>query len=545
MRLAVRLACLIVVCASGLAAGQAAEPLPLPPPQSKVIPPAAPAAPALVPPADMELPGNLAIDNRETPLTLGEVLESVRRHYPLLQAIERERGIATGRLTSALGAFDTNIDMAGNALSPGTYENYRSDFGLSQLLQNGGVQVFGGYRTGFGTFPTYNLGQRTADVGEFRGGITMPLARDRDIDAARAGRDKARLDRALAEPTIVLSRLDYARAAARSFWMWLGNGEREGAAERLEQLAVQRDGEIEAKVDRGVMANIERLDNQKNIALRRGLLVQADRAVQQSTIDLSLFLRDDSGRPLLASRRRMRPLPEPVPPTVAFFEESLARALAARPEFQRIAIQKEKLVVERRLAANQTLPGIDAQVVGNQDAGYGKSPLSGPDGLDRQVLRASLVFQMPAQRRGARGQLQVVDSQLVQLDRQLDFTYDQVRAEVQDAYSKLERAYEFHKQTLQQEVLAALVAEAEREQFRLGRSDILRVTLREQAKFEAELLEVAARQEFWKADADIRAADTSLDAVGTGREIPRMLAPVPEMVPLPEVVPLPATTTAD
>ena len=74
MRLAVRLACLIVVCASGLAAGQAAEPLPLPPPQSKVIPPAAPAAPPLVPPADMELPGNLAIDNRETPLTLGEVL---------------------------------------------------------------------------------------------------------------------------------------------------------------------------------------------------------------------------------------------------------------------------------------------------------------------------------------------------------------------------------------------------------------------------------------------------------------------------------------
>ena len=219
-----RLACLIVVCASGLAAGQAAEPLPLPPPQSKVIPPAAPAAPALVPPADMELPGNLAIDNRETPLTLGEVLESVRRHYPLLQAIERERGIAPGRLTSALGAFDTNIDMAGNALSPGTYENYRSDFGLSQLLQNGGVQVFGGYRTGFGTFPTYNLGQRTADVGEFRGGITMPLARDRDIDAARAGRDKARLDRALAEPTIVLSRLDYARAAARSFLMWLWNG---------------------------------------------------------------------------------------------------------------------------------------------------------------------------------------------------------------------------------------------------------------------------------------------------------------------------------
>ena len=56
-----------------------------------------------------------------------------------------------------MGAFDTDIDMSGHALAADTYENYRSNFGLSQLLQSGGVQVFGGYRTGFGDFPTYNL----------------------------------------------------------------------------------------------------------------------------------------------------------------------------------------------------------------------------------------------------------------------------------------------------------------------------------------------------------------------------------------------------
>ncbi|MFM8413517.1 MAG: TolC family protein [Planctomycetota bacterium] len=552
-----RLMCLLTAGAVGLAVtarAQDALPQPLPPPEvgpgmaadalpapaAVEIPPSAPGAPKLDPPVDARLPGNLAIDDRPEPLTLGEVLDSVRRHYPLLQAIERERGVAAGRLTAAMGAFDTNIDMAGNAIAPGTYENYRSNFGLSQLLQSGGIQVFGGYRTGFGDFPTYNLGQKTADVGEVRGGITMPLARDRDIDSARAGRDKARLDTALAEPTIVRSRLDYMRAAALTFWTWQGSGEREGAAKRLEQLAVRRDGEIAAKVERGVMANIERVDNQKNIALRRGLLVQADRAVQQSTIDLSLFLRDESGKPLLPARRRMRPLPEPVPPSVSFYEESLARALAARPEFQRLSLEREKLFVERRLAANDTLPGIDAQVAGNQDAGFGKSPLSGIDGLDRQVLQAALVFQMPAQRRNARGRIQAVDSLLVQLDRRLEFTFDSVRAEVQDAYSKLERAYEFHKQAVQQEELAALVAEAEREQFRLGRSDILRVTLREQAKFDADLLEIAARQEYWRADADLRAADTSLDMVGTGLEQGRLLAPVPEPVPLPEVIEPPA-----
>jgi len=542
----------LVATAVVLAATSAVAADPLPPPRPRQpgpagpvaadgpIPPSAPGAPALVPPAAARLPANLSIDDRPEPLTLAEVLESVRRHYPLLQAIERERGVAAGRMTAAMGAFDTSVNMAGNALAPGTYENYRSDLGLSQLLQSGGIQVFGGYRTGFGAFPTYNLAQKTADAGEVRGGITMPLARERAIDSARAGRDKARLDQALAEPTIVRSRLDYTRTAALAYWTWMGSGEREGAAKRLEALAVRRDGEIAAKVDRGVMANIERVDNQKNIALRRGLLVQADREVQMATIDLSLFLRDSGGKPLLPARRRMQPLPEPEEPSVSFYEASLARAIAARPEFQRLSLEREKLFVERRLAANDTLPNIDGQVSGNQDAGFGKSPLSGIDGLDRQVLQAALVFQMPAQRRNARGRLLAVDSQLVQLDRRLEFTFDSVRAEVQDAYSKLERAFEFHKQAVQQEELAALVAEAEREQFRLGRSDILRVTLREQAKFDADLLEIAARQEYWRADANLRAADTSLDAYGTGLEPSPLLAPVPEVVPVPEAVPVPA-----
>lgn len=548
MSIAIRRCWLVVGCAAALTFGiaGAADPVPfpeiLPYPGMTAegpMPPSAPGAPALVPPTASRLPGNLAIDDRAEPLTLVEVLESVRRHYPLLQAIERERSVTAGRLTSAMGAFDTNVNMAGNSLAPGTYENYRSDFGASQLLQSGGLQVFGGYRTGFGNFPTYNLDQKTADAGEVRGGITMPLARNRTIDSARAGRDKAQLDRAIAEPMITRSRLDYMRAAALTYWTWLGSGEREGAAQRLEALAVRRDGEIYAKVDRGVMANIERVDNQKNIALRRGLLVEADRGVQQSTIDLSLFLRDESGRPLLPARRRMQPLPEPVAPEPSLYDQALARALAARPEFQRLSLERQKIGVERRLAANDTLPGIDAQVYGNQDAGFGKSALSGPQGLDRQVLQAALVFQMPAQRRDARGRMQSADAQLMQIDRRLEFTMDSVQAEVQNAYSKLERAYEFHKQTIQQEQLAALVAQAEREQFRLGRSDILRVTLREQAKFDADLLEIAARQEYWRADADLRAADTSLDVLGVEPAQPELLMAIPR--PLPAVVPLPPT----
>lgn len=489
-----------------------AELLPIPPeelPQPAEMLPRVTGPPPPKPPDQTPIPG-AALDDRDEPLTLRDVLESVMRHYPLLQAVERERSIAAGRLTSAMGAFDTNVNGTGNALAPGTYENYRSDFGLSQMLPQGGVTMFGGYRNGYGTFPTYNLKQLTADSGEFRGGLNVPLAKNRDIDKARASRAQAQLDVALAEPTIERSRLDYMRAAARTYWLWNGSGERKTAAEYLVDLALERDVEIGLRVERGAVANIERVDNQQNIALRQGVVVQTDRAVQEATIDLSLFYRDAQGCPLLPSRKRMRTMPMPVEPTTVLFEQSLSRALARRPEFQRLGLQREKLVIERRLAENQTLPGLDAQLAGNQDAGFGKSSLSGPNGLDRQVLEATLIFQMPAQRREARGRVQATQAQLSQLERQLQFTYDQVRAEVQDTFSALERAYEFHRQVKDRVELSKTVARAEREQLRLGRSDVLRVTLREQAKFEALVLEIAAREEFWKAESDLRAVDTSL-----------------------------------
>jgi len=520
--------------------GAAPEQLP-PPPQAQPAPFAADMQPPVV--ANVQAVPGAVIDERPEPLMLAEVLQSVLTHYPLLQAVERERGIAAGRFTTAQGAFDTNVAMSGNALAPGTYENYRSDVGVTQQFMFGGISAFGGYRTGFGDFPTYSLAQKTADVGEFRGGLNVPLARNRDIDRARATHAQARIDMALAEPAIERSRLDYMRAAARAYWAWQGSGERFGASERVLQFALDRDEQLELKVNAGAVANIERVDNQQNIAQRNGMLVQADRAVQQTAIDLSLFHRDASGRPLLARRTRMRTVPQPVRPTIAVYEQAIARALGARPEFQRLALQKEKLIIERRLAVNQTLPGVDGQIFGNQDAGYGKSPLSGPEGLDRQVLQAALVFQVPAQRRDARGKMQTLDSQLMQLDRQLSFAHDQVRAEVQDAYSMLERAFEFHKQTAKRLELARLVADAEREQLRLGRSDVLRVTLREQAKFEADVLEITARQEFWRAESDLRAADTSLGPASPGLLNELVIPVAPNLgrqpVAVPPVIPQP------
>lgn len=438
-------------------------------------------------------------------LSLLEVLQAVEQNYPLLQAIEQERAIASGKLVSTMGAFDFNL----NATAEGqgnTYDNFRSGVGVSQNLPIGGLGLFAGYRNGIGEFPTYYLNQKTTDGGEFRAGVSMPLLRDRTIDRPRAAIQQARLDVAIAEPTIDRQKLDFQRAAARTFWMWVGAGHRLKVAEALVQLATERDDQLKARVVGGPVANIERVDNQQNIALRNGVLVQAQRSFQQATIDLSLFLRDSAGSPTLAGADRLPEFPQVRPIDVGGMESALQTAYANRPEPRRLRLQRQKASVDLRLASNQTMPTLNAVVAASQDVGDGKSSLSGPNGLDRTNISAGVAFLLPAQQREARGRVMSARAQLAQLELQLRQAEDVVRAEVQDTLLALERAYEFYLQASKRVDLARLVARAEREQMRLGRSDVLRVTLREQAAFEAEIIEIGARQDYFRAMADFRAA---------------------------------------
>jgi outer membrane protein TolC len=438
------------------------------------------------------------------PLSLDEVLYSVERNYPLLRAIEQERAIAGGRLVSAMGAFDTNLLATVDGQGT-TYDNFRSGVGVTQAIPFGGLGLFAGYRNGYGDFPTYNLGQKTADGGEFRAGISIPLLRDRAIDRPRAAVQQARLDVAIAEPVIETQRLAFQRAAALTYWNWVAAGQRLKIVATLVDLAVERDEQLKRQVAEGRLPNIERIDNQQNLALRNGVLVQAQRAFQQATIELSLFLRDDSGQPTLANLDRLPEFPPVQPVDIKTFDAALQTAFELRPEPRRLRLQRDRVAVELQLAQNQTLPGLNAVVAAAQDTGAGKSSLSGPNGLDRSTVSAGVAFQLPIQLRDARGRIQVAQAQLTQLEQQLRQAEDVVRAEVQDAYSALERAFEFYQQAKQRVELARTVARAERIQLQLGRSDVLRVTLREQAAFDAEIIEITAQQEYFRALAILRA----------------------------------------
>ncbi|MCS6976907.1 MAG: TolC family protein [Gemmatales bacterium] len=493
------------------------ETLPQPPAPEEQLPPPRrePAQPDEAPPKDDPQTEASAkpVRRLDEPLTLYEVLQSVQSSFPLLLAIQQERAIAAGQRLSAEGAFDLNLRLRGWS-QDGTFESNRLDLGLEQPTPLYGTTFFGGYRFGFGEFPVYYGDRLTADGGEFRAGVQIPLLRDGPIDRRRAALRQAQIAESLADPLIQRARIDFLRDAAKLYWNWVAAGEQYRVAEQLLRLAEDRQAGFEEQFRRGQIAEFVVVDNRRLIFERQGALIAAERRLQQAAFDLSLFLRDAEGNPITppASRLPRILLTEELPaPRSELLAQDIETAYRFRPELARFALLKEQATVDLRLAENQTWPALNAQVFGAQDVGKGKKE-TGIFALDRSVLEGSVVFEVPLQRREAQGRVRTAEAILMQLLAQERFTRDRISVEVQDAISNLDRTYQRWLRARDEQRVAQLVAELEFQRFQQGQSNLLEVNLRELTAAGAQAKVIDAAADYARALADYRAA-LGLDAV--------------------------------
>jgi cobalt-zinc-cadmium efflux system outer membrane protein len=442
-------------------------------------------------------------DTTGAAVTLDEVLLSVERNFPLLLAAFTQRDIAAGEVMSAEGAFDLNLRSSVSTLARGFYKNTQTDTLLEQPTPFWGTTFFGGYRLGTPDVPIYQGNRVTYEGGEFRGGLKIPILRDGPIDSRRAKLRQARIDREAAEPLIETQRLDFLRAAARTYWTAVAAARRLSIVQELLRLAQERNAGILTRVQRGDLPDVELLNNEQLIADRKARLAAAIRQFEAASIELSLFYRDFMGEPqLLPVARLPGAFPEADPYDVQRLSEDIQYALRNRPELQRLRLAREKQEVELKLAANQTLPGLDFTVTGSQDIGP-PDPYSNKNVFEWELM---VTMQLPIQQRTARGRVRSVQGLISQIRAQERFQGERITAEVQNAASALNRAFEQYAQARISADLAQQVAEAEERRFQLGQSNILNVNVQELAANDAAVREVDAIAEFFRALADFRAA---------------------------------------
>lgn len=429
-------------------------------------------------------------------LTLQDLLARVQRSYPPLLAALQDREAAEGDLLTAMGRFDTNFRVRFDADQFGFYDNERVDVGVEQATPYWGSSFFGGWRIGDGNFATYDGKLATRSLGEFRGGMRMPLLRDRAIDSRRSDVRKADLNRRVAALSIDQQKLVIAQTATRRYWDWLAAGQRYEVARQLLDLAMKRNDILIEGVKLGQLPAIEVAENERAILQRRSQIVEAERGLQQVSIDLSLFYRDNAGAPLMPQPSQ---LPIGFPQMVALTEDSLKQdietALRRRPEIERLIVQRQQTQVDLQLAKNQLLPNLDVGLTFTQEAGVG-SVKRGPS-----ELRGSVQFDLPFQRRNAQGRLMTSEARVNQLNQREQFAREQVVAEVQDAISAVQTSYRRARLIAEEVKVARQLEDAERSRFDLGDGTLFLVNLREQSTFDAAVREVSAQADFFRATA--------------------------------------------
>jgi outer membrane protein TolC len=427
-------------------------------------------------------------------LTLAEVLVSVERQYPPLLAALQDKVIADADVTVAEGRFDLALKAGYEGDYLGFYRNDVYRAGVEQATALQGISWFSGYQLGRGTFAAYDGKAQTDTAGEYKAGLRAPIFKDRAIDSRRAELQKAMIGRRVADLGADQQKLLIIQLAMRRYYDWVAAGLRYQAAKAVLDVAEQRDQQLKETAKLGQIPQVDVTDNLRAIIARRSQVVEADRGLQLTSIELSLFYRDDSGQPRLASPTQL----PPAFPTMQEFsdqrlQDDIELAIRRRPEIQRFAAQRNQVEVDRKLALNQLMPNIDVQFSYTRELGD-RVVKRGPDDLV-----ASLIFDMPAQRRQAKGREMASLARINQFDQRERFARDQVAAEVRDAYSALLAAFQRAKLLRQEVEVSRQLEDAERIRFQLGEGTLFLVNLREQTTFDAAIREVGALNEYFRA----------------------------------------------
>lgn len=437
------------------------------------------------------------------PLTLDTVTQSVYMSFPALEAAIREMDIAEGKQLSTQGEFDLKLKSENLAAPLGFYQNYRQLAKLEQSLYRG-ANIYGQYRIGDGDFPTWYGERETNEGGEFKVGIVTPLLRDRAIDQRRADMFRATYRRRQVDPSVQSQLLEFILFASEGYWSWVAAGQSLDVQRELLRVTTERNKAFVERVNRHDLAPIELLQNQRLIASRETKLIEAERKLQQAEIKLSLFLRDEQGRPMIPAREQLParfPLPAQVSP--AQVATDIQTAISNRPELRELRWQRREAEVDLALGRNQMLPGLNAAFESSQDVGGAASSKRDKSPFE---LEAGILLDVPLQRRKARGKIMESRGKIGQLSAKQRFTEDKIAIQVRDAISALATAYDRILKASESARLAKELEIAERHRFDVGDSDLLRVALQEGSAIEAELLEIEALADYFKAQASYHAA---------------------------------------
>ena len=435
-----------------------------------------------------------------------EILKSIERHFPAIRTAVLDLEKSEADLLNAQGGFDPVLNAQIRSTPTGEYQYQTADIRLLQPTPLYGAQLFAGYRLGSGNIPSYDGNLATNSAGEWRAGIELPLLQGGWTDRRRTSIEIHRLGVDVASASLAMQRIEVRRSALTRYMEWLMALGRLRIAKDLLQLAENRENAMQQRVHRGDAAKMDHTDNLRLVVQRRAILISAQRSVQKSALELSLFFRDESGMPVipLEESGTMQELDLPEAPSL----EEVGSAhveFAGFPELVRLEKQTEALIWERRLAQINILPKLNALAEYAQDLGTGSASRALPE------FRIGLGLEFPLLFRSSRGQLRAIEQQVSKVEIQRGFAQQKMQVGLQDAAQSMDAARKRVVEAKAEVLLSQEVEAGERLRLKHGDSNIFLVNQRELATAEARQRLVEAQFEYQKAQIDYAALNSRME----------------------------------
>ncbi|KTD45891.1 outer membrane component of multidrug efflux pump [Legionella rubrilucens] len=403
-------------------------------------------------------------------LHLVDVLQSIDHHYPQVKIARLDIAKAQGEFIKAKGQFDPELEATTRSQPAGGYINNYGDTQFTVPTLYHGVKLFAGYRKGEGDWPIYYKNYLTNSGGEYRAGLSLPLLRDRLIDKQRTALLSSAELILMKQQDAEAIRIKIYQEAIQAYWQWVEAGLQLKTFEQLLHLAKQRQHAILQQAHQGDLPTLAISENQQQIIQREQLLNQGRMLFEQASVNLSLYYRNDKGKPIIPSKYAVPSLAQASIP-----QTKSPVPLHEHPELKKLTNYTHIIQLKRDLARNALLPQLDATAYTFKQNGTGGDPLLIP-----QAAMVGVSFKFPLLQRQAKGDLIQAESELRQIRVAKRFFYDQLHNDYLNMRIGIQRGIRQINLLIRELRLAQKVQYGETKKFYEGDSTLFLVNQREQ-----------------------------------------------------------------
>lgn len=401
-------------------------------------------------------------------LTEQDVARSVLTNFPLIQEAELKAKSAKGELTSAEGAFDHKLIFKSRNRIEDKYDNQYFETTLERRTGFGGTSLVAGHRQGLGHFAEYDGKYRTSGAGEIFAGLSFPILRNMKTDEFRTNLKIKQIEKQQAELESHLKKMIYLHKALTLYYKWILETQKLKINKSIFEMAKKRHDMIERKFKAGDIEGVKVTDNQRAIDKRSGDILKNEIELNKIRAELSVYIRDEKGSPVSI------PLESSPEFILQKNEPSLfATDVSLNPQMKILDLEREKLKLESIFFDQSKLPGLNLELLGAKE-------LSQNQPYDPERLQVAVKFDFPLENRKAEGKSVSYSYKVLAIDKNRQFLESELSQQLNffiKASSDSKIRWEI---TTKEFEGSRKMAEAEKNRWSQGASDLFVVNLREQ-----------------------------------------------------------------